>query len=206
MDLRDYLLLLARHWILLAVAAVVGVAAAGVVALVTTPQYAARADVVFTAHNVDSGQDQAYAGTYVQSRVQTYRDLATSDAVLAPVIEQLELDESAADLADRTEIEVSQVDTVVGVIVEDPSAKQAAKLADAVATSLVSAVGGIERGADDPEDAPVVVGQLVGPADAPADPAVPNVPLHLLAGLLVGLLLGFGVVGVRHVLRAEDDR
>lgn len=203
MDLRDYLLLGARNWLVLAVAAGVGLVTAGVLILVATPQYEARAQVLFSARNAGDGQDLAYAGNYVQSRIQTYKDLATSRVVLAGVIEARDLDESVDGLAERVEVEVSQIDTVVTVVVSDPDAGEAASTANAVAEALLGAVAEIDGSSS--ADAPSVEGRMVSPAEEPADPADPDKPLYLLAGLLGGLFVGAAVVGVRHVVQPEPE-
>lgn len=204
MDLRDYLVLVARNWIILAVTAGVGVATAGVLILVATPQYESTTQVVFTAKNAANGRDMAYAGTYVQSRIQTYKDLATSPTVMASVIDELDLDESSSGLADRTEVEVSQLDTVVELSVEDESAKTAARIADQVAAALIGAVGRLETADRPTEETPNIEGVVVGPAEVASSPADPNWKLYLLSGLAAGLLVGLSVVAVRQVLRAPD--
>jgi capsular polysaccharide biosynthesis protein len=203
-DLRDYLVLVARNWIILAVTAGVGVATAGVLILVATPQYESTTQVVFTAKNAANGRDMAYAGTYVQSRIQTYKDLATSPTVMASVIDELDLDESSSGLADRTEVEVSQLDTVVELSVEDESAKTAARIADQVAAALIGAVGRLETADRPTEETPNIEGVVVGPAEVASSPADPNWKLYLLSGLAAGLLVGLSVVAVRQVLRAPD--
>ena len=202
MDLRDYLVLVARNWIILAVTAAVGLATAGVLILVATPEYESTTKVVFTAKNAANGRDMAYAGTYVQSRIQTYKDLATSPTVMASVIQELDLHESPSHLADRTEVEVSQLDTVVALSVQDPSAKAAARTADEVAAALLGAVTRLETADRPTEETPTIEGVVVGPAEVAASPTDPDWRLYLLSGLLAGLLVGLSVVAVRHVMDA----
>lgn len=202
MDLRDYLVLVARSWIILAVTAVVGLATAGVLILVATPEYESTTKVVFTATNTANGRDMAYAGTYVQSRIQTYKDLATSPTVMSSVIQELDLEESPSHLASRTEVEVSQLDTVVALSVQDPSAKAAARTADEVAAALLGAVSRLEASDRPTEGTPTIEGVVVGPAEVAASPTDPDWRLYLLSGLLAGLLVGLSVVAVRHVLDA----
>jgi capsular polysaccharide biosynthesis protein len=175
-----------------------------VLILVATPQYASTSQVGFTAKNAANGRDMAYAGTYVQSRIQTYKDLATSPTVMASVIDELDLDESSSGLADRTEVEVSQLDTVVELSVEDESAKTAARIADQVAAALIGAVGRLETADRPTEETPNIEGVVVGPAEVASSPADPNWKLYLLSGLAAGLLVGLSVVAVRQVLRAPD--
>jgi capsular polysaccharide biosynthesis protein len=201
LDLREYLLLAARNWLVLVASVLVGLVTAGVLVLTATPQYESRAQVLFTAQDAANGRDLAYAGTYLQSRIQTYKDLATSPTVLSPVIEELELDESPSDLAERTEIEVSQIKTVVGITVHDPSAKDAAATANAVADALLAAVTQLETDPTPTAETARVAGAVVGPAEEASDPSDPNAPLYLLAGLFAGLLVGSAVVAVRHVVR-----
>ena len=202
MDLRDYLVLVARNWIILAVTAAVGLATAGVLILVATPEYESTTKVVFTAKNAANGRDMAYAGTYVQSRIQTYKDLATSPTVMASVIEELDLRESPSHLASRTEVEVSQLDTVVALSVQDPSAKAAARTADEVAAALLGAVARLETADRPTQETPTIEGVVVGPAEVASSPADPDWRLYLLSGLLAGLLVGLAVVAVRHVMDA----
>ncbi len=200
MDLREYVVLLARHWIVLAAAVAAGLVTAGIAIFVVTPQYESTAQVVFTAQNAGGGQDVAYAGNYVQSRMQTYKDLATSPVVLASALGELDSDRSTDSLADDTSIEVSQIDTVIGISVMDPDAADAAQAANAIAASLIAKVTELETGQTPTADTPRIVGEIVGPAEEESDPATPKVWLYLLAGLFAGLLVGIGVVAVRHVV------
>lgn len=205
MDLRDYLLLVARNWIILAATVVVGLVTAGIYILVATPMYESSAQVVFSAHNVETGQDLAYAGNYVQSRIQTYKDLATSPTVMKAALASIGSDESARELAKRTDVQVSQLNTVVKVAVKDPSAKESEVAANAVAASLIDAVTGIETGKAQKAVSPTVEGVVVGPAEVETKPADPNKLFALAAGLIAGLLIGFGVVSVRRVVAGDPQ-
>jgi capsular polysaccharide biosynthesis protein len=200
LSLREYVVLLVRHWFVLAAAVVAGLVTAGIAILVVTPEYESTAQVVFTAQNAGDGQDIAFAGNYVQSRMQTYKDLAVSPVVLSGALSALESDRSHESLADATDIEVSQIDTVIGISVQDEEAGTAAELANAIAGSLIAKVTELEQGQNPDEDAPKITGVIVGPAEEQESAATPNEPLYLLAGLLAGLLVGVGAVALRHVL------
>lgn len=203
MDLRDYLLLVARNWIILAATTAVGLVTAGIYVLVATPMYESRAQVVFSAHNVDTGQDLAYAGNYVQGRIQTYKDLATSPTVLNAALAAMGSDETPRELAKRTVVQVSQLNTVVKIAVKDSSAKKSEVASNAVAASLIGAVTNIETGKTQKADSPTVEGVVVGPAEVETKAADPNKPFYLAAGLLVGLVVGFGVIAIRRVITGE---
>lgn len=200
MSLREYVVLLVRHWFVLVAAVVAGLVTAGIAIFVVTPEYESTAQVVFTAQNAGDGQDIAFAGNYVQSRMQTYKDLAVSPVVLSGALAALESDRSHESLADATDIEVSQIDTVIGISVQDEEAGSAAELANAIAGSLIAKVTELEQGQNPDAKAPKITGVIVGPAEEQESPATPNEPLYLLAGLLAGLLIGVGAVALRHVL------
>jgi capsular polysaccharide biosynthesis protein len=205
-NLRDYLVLVARNWLIMVVTVAVGLVAAGVMIVVATPMYESKARVVFTAHDVTTGQDLAYAGNYVQSRMQTYKDLATSETVMESVLTSLGSIESPRHLAHRTSVEVSQIDTIMTIAVKDESAKSAANTANAVATSLIHTVTQLETSPEKVRGSPTVEGVTIGRATASSSPASPNKPLYLLAGLLVGLLVSVIVVSVRQAYQSVGQR
>lgn len=200
MSLREYVVLLVRHWFVLVAAVAAGLVTAGIAIFVVTPEYESTAQVVFTAQNAGDGQDIAFAGNYVQSRMQTYKDLAVSPVVLSGALSAVGVDRSHESLAEATDIEVSQIDTVIGISVHDEDAVEAQALANAVATALIAKVSELEQGRNPDPKAPQITGVVVGPAEEQESPATPDKPLYLLAGLLAGLLIGVGVVALRHVL------
>lgn len=204
MDLRTYVAVLLRNWLLILAAILVGLAAAGAVVLLSTPQYSSTARILFSAARVDTGQDLAYAGTYVQSRMQTYKGLATTPAVLDKVIEELELDVTPRELAEDVSVETSQIDTLIGVTVESADRREAARIADTVAGQLIGAVTEVENSGASDEDEPGVRGVIVGNATVADDPSSPDAPIDLLAGLLLGAFVGVGAVTARHLLRDPE--
>lgn len=200
MELREYVVLLVRHWVVLAAAVAAGLLAAGIAIFAVTPHYESTAQAVFTAKNAGDGQDIAFAGNYVQGRMQTYKDLATSPVVLMAALGALDSDRSTDSLADDTEVEVSQIDTVIAISVRDPEAADAAEAANAIAGALIAQVTELESSDSDSANAPRITGLIVGPAEEEESPSSPNKPLYLLAGLAAGLFFGIGAVAARHVL------
>jgi capsular polysaccharide biosynthesis protein len=210
--LRDYVLIVARSWIVVAVSVAVGLVTAGVIAATATPMYTSSAKVLFTGHASTSGQDLAYVGNYVQGRMQTYQNLGSSTSVLTSVSAALGTDETPVELADRTFIEVSQFDTVATVSATATSAKGAAVTANTLGQALLEAVRKIEADnaadptADDAKSATATIdGVITGRAEVPTSPSEPNTPIHLLAGLLAGLIVSIGIIAIREVLRGETS-
>ena len=109
---------------------IVGLVTAGILALTATTTYTASAQVLFTGHATTSGQDLAYVGNYVQSRMQTYKNLGTSTSLLTSVARRSAPTRPHVSWHERTEIEVSQLNTVATVSATDTTAKGAAKAAN----------------------------------------------------------------------------
>ncbi len=194
MELRDYGMALRRHW-----RAGVGVAlacllAAVVVVLATPVTYRATAQVF-----VASSGEGTSGAQFVNQRVPSYPEVARSRAVLDPVIDDLGLDESFADLRARVEatnpLETSQID----IAVTGRDAAEAARVADAVAEEFGTVVEQLERPAGG--TAPVDL-TVTNPATVPTSPATPQTGLLLALGLVAGLALGAAAA----VLRSRLDR
>ena len=122
-------------------------------------------------------------------------------------------DETPRELADRTDIQVSQLNTVAVVSATDTTAKGAARTANTLGAALLNAVQKLEAdNAADPsapksEEAATatIQGVVTGKAEAPKSPSDPDVPLYLLAGLIAGLVVSIGVIALREVLRGETS-
>lgn len=213
MTLRDYLLIVARSWIVVAVAVAAGLLTAGVLVVTTTATYTASAQVLFTGHATTSGQDLAYVGNYVQSRMQTYKNLGKSTDLLQSVSKAIGSKETPKELAARTEIEVSQISTVATVSASDTSAKGAARTANVLAAALLNAVQKLEAdNAADPkantDDQPAtatIQGVVTGRAEPPTSASDPNIPFYLVSGVLAGLIVSIGVIAIREVLKGESS-
>ena len=147
MTLRDYVFIVARNWIVVAVTMAIGLVTALVLAVTSPSTYTTSAQVLFTGHAPTSGQDLAYVGSYVQNRMQTYSNLEQSTSLLTSVTAALGTDESPGELGDRVEIDVSQLDTVATVHATDSTAEGAARTANALAGAFLDAVQRLE--ADD---------------------------------------------------------
>ena len=112
MDLRRFLTLLRRHLVALAVSLVVCSAAALALSASTTPTYRSTAALFVSLQNSDSASDLAQGASYTRDQMASYATLATTPAVLQPVVDSLGLPGTARDLAQRVTA-VAPNDTVV---------------------------------------------------------------------------------------------
>lgn len=185
---------------------VLGVAT-GVGVYVTTPKsYEATAQVLFSAQVNTNGQDLAYAGSYVQGRMNTYRRLGESPTVVRLAARSLRTGLSVRQLRDRTDVEALAGTSIIKVYATDGSKARAAKTADTLAGAIRLAVLRLENAPRAPKAGrPVAVAAvLIGSGKSDTRLAAPKLPLYLMVGAVTGLLVGFGAACVREAFRRPE--
>lgn len=207
LDLRDYLRILRRNWMLVCAGLLIGLIGGAGVSFALPATYTASTKLFVAIQSSGSVQELQQGNTFTQARVQSYVQTATTPIVLQPAIENLGLDTSPEELAKRIKV-ASQLNTVlINIEVSDRSPVQAAAIAQAVGNSLISAVETLEKpktGGTSPVSLSVVT-----PAVAPDSPSAPNTKLNLVLGVLVGTLVGLVAALARGMLdtriRGEVD-
>ncbi|MHC9294310.1 polysaccharide biosynthesis tyrosine autokinase [Mycobacterium sp. LTG2003] len=193
MDLRAYLAILRKHLGVIVSAVVLSVAAASGLILLTEPTYKAHAQI-FVSTQISSGnlnQELFQGSNFSTDRVKSYSKLVTSPTVLDPVIEELSLPVSAADLAPRVSAEVPLETVLIDISATADSPETAAALANSVSNSLTDVIGELES--SETRGSSPVKATVVTPAVAPSSPSWPSIPLNLGVGLLAGLFVGVGI-------------
>jgi capsular exopolysaccharide synthesis family protein len=207
-ELRDYIRILRKSWILITAMALLGIAAAAGYSLLQTPQYSATSKVFVSTQSGGTVSDLAQGNTFTTQRVQTYADLVTTPVVLLPVIADLGLEVDAGVLGRSITSSAPESTSLIEISVTDADPVLAAELANGTSESLTSVVDNLERPLEEGAVSPVKL-TLVQQATVPSTPVSPNVPVNLVLGLLVGLALGIGIGVLREVLdtriRTERD-
>lgn len=189
MDVRDYLRLVRKRWILI-VAFVVGAIALGAVYTLATPKkYEASARMFVALDNGGDTSQLAQGNSFAQARVQSYTQVATSPAVLTPVIKSLHLDMTVKELAGKVSADAPLNKVIINLHVTDGSPERAAQLANAVAAQFATTITALDRphGGD-----PIVRLTVTNAADVPSAPISPKTSLNLALALILGLALGVG--------------
>lgn len=203
MELRDYLTALRRYWLTWTGVALAAVALAAVVVLSGSPTYEARASVFVAPASSESGTSGAQ---FIKQRVTSYPDVARSEAVLGPVIQDMDLTTSVAQLRARVSADSPLESSQIDITVTDEDADDAAAIANAVADEFRRVVEQLETPAEG--DSPVSL-TVTDPASAPTTPVSAQPALLLGLGLVVGLGLGAAVAVIRSRtdtrLHDEDD-
>jgi capsular exopolysaccharide synthesis family protein len=198
MELSDYIRVLRKSWLIIVAAALVGVAAAAAYSLTRTPIYAAESQVFVSTQGSGTTAELQQGNTFTQARVTTYANLVTTPLVMAPVIDDLGIDATAAELAKHVAASSAINTTIISIAVQDADPVLAADIANELSQSLTETVQKIETPAG--SDVSPVLLTSVTEAQPSTVPVSPNVPLNLILGGLVGLALGIGIAILREVL------
>jgi polysaccharide biosynthesis transport protein len=198
MEQSRYFAALYRRWFVVVLGGLLGLGLAAAFTSSTSGKYRASTSLFFSVSGASSVSDLSQGATYTQNLMPSFAALATTASVVDPVIQQLGLHKTDAQLASEIRAKTTVGAVVMQIFVTDASAQQSAAIANAVAAQLAKSVGtlspAVTQGGTKQLNATVV-------AQAP-------VPREALAtggkkqGYAEGLLGGF-VVGVLLVLVVE---
>ncbi|MET0819341.1 MAG: polysaccharide biosynthesis tyrosine autokinase [Aeromicrobium sp.] len=188
MSLAQFIAVLRKRWMYVAVPFVVALLVAGISSALQAPTYVARASAYFTLPFGQSANDLFQGANYTQQQLGSYASLATKPIVLQPVIDELGLDTTPRALAGSVSATASADSVIVDIAVSSESPGTAAELANAITTEMGQVVKRLS-----PKDArgqASVDVVTVAKATAPQYAATPNTKKNLLAAGLAGIFLG----------------
>lgn len=198
MGLRDYVAVLRKRWLSIAVITVIVTAFAAVISYTTPKVYSATAQN-FVALTGDSNDSSVLTGAqFAAQRVKSYTEIVSSPDVLQPVITELALPYSAGSLASRVTVTNPPGTVLLMVTAVDGSPEAAATIANAVSIQLGRVIEKLETPTTQ-SVAPVKV-TLTEPAVPPNVPSSPKIRSNVLLGFLIGLGLGVAWAFVRNTL------
>src|SRR3712207_3812209 len=119
----------------------------------------------------------------------TYTELATTPEVLNPVIRDLGLEVTPAQLAERITTENPLNTMVINVAVTDHSSSRSATIADAVTASLATAIERFSP-SDSQSNSALVRVRLLASGPDPQFPVAPDVVAYTAVGAAAGLAAG----------------
>lgn len=203
MDLKEYLRVLVRQgvWILGCVGAAIGLAVAYLA--VTPATYTARSELFLSAE-ADAGGTLLDLSRYSEQRAKSYAEIADTPAVLQPVIDNLGMDTTVAELANSIEASVPLETVLLTLEVTREDSDEAVRIADALGASVLALINDLEG-----EDAGGLTATILTQAELDAAPTSPDRRMTLAAAMVVGLGAGLMLALTRHVrdavLRTPDD-
>ncbi|GAA4284570.1 polysaccharide biosynthesis tyrosine autokinase [Brevibacterium daeguense] len=207
MDLKNCLRVLRRNVVLIIAAALVGALGGLAVALLAPTTYTAQTELFVSIPNAGSTADLQQGSAFTQDRLQTYVKMTEGRSVLQPVIDELGLDETTQELAERIKAKSDPDTVLISIEVTDREPAEAARIAEAVAASLVDVIAELEN--PQSEGSSPVRLSVANPAAVPTEPSSLGLGLETALGALVGIVLGIGVALARSAfdsrLRSRED-
>ena len=208
MELREYLRLLRRYWLLFPVFALAGAAAAAGLSILQPPEYEATAKVFVSVQQATTAQDLSQGSAFTQQVVKSYADVVTTPIVLDPVISELGLKVSAGQLAESVRASAPLDTVVLDITARSENNREAANLANAVSRSLGQVVAELtpstrEGGASSVKITSI---QAAQPASEVSSPRVGlNIALGTLGGLVLALIIALLTRALDVKIRSERD-
>jgi len=203
-ELQDYVKIVRNHWKLVVVCVALLLGLAVTYILTSTPVYSARAELFVAESNASTPQERVEASDFTLDRVKSYVYVVDSEIVLAPVIEELDLDLTTSELAGKVSATVPTDTVVIQIRVSDTSPELAQRIANATAEQFRSVTTRL-----DGEAATSSTITVLGRAEEPTQPIAPNRKLVIGFGLMLGIAAGLTAAVVRerwdNRIRREDD-
>lgn len=197
MELTEYLKVLRRRWLWIAVTAILCAAIALGFSLIQTKEYSSSARLfVSTSSLSDSALLQG--GQYSQERVKSYADLVTSRELAQKVISQLGINTTPGELAGEVSAKVVANTVNLTITATDADPHRAQSIAQAYASQLADLVRELETPPGQ-NNAPIKA-TIVDSASYSASPVSPKPVFNAAMGLILGLLVGLGLAILRQKL------
>lgn len=206
-SLLDLLTVIRRHIVTAGIAFVLVFAGMLAYVFCVPPTYSATTQVIATynASQDENSEDitrQSTGGTYVSNQIKSYPALATTEAVLKPVIADLKLDLTVKELSSQLTVTNPDSTAFVNITAKAGDAQRSADIANAVAESLRSVV----------EDKLYVSGSvspikltIVQTAAVPQSPSSPKKGLYLSIGVVLGIVIGIFAALLKELLSTKVE-
>ena len=200
MQLRDYLALIRRSWVLILACAIIGGSVGAMFAFLSPTTYQSTTQLFVSVRNSGAAWDLAQSTSYARQAVTSYVRVIPTAIVLDPVLDDLGLDMSSRQLAGQISASAPLNTQIITITVTDQNPSQAAQLANAIGESFATTVATeLEAPTGAETDSKVRV-ETISAAKVPTEPSSPNLRLDLGLGLLIGLAVGIGLAVLRKLL------
>lgn len=209
LDLRDYLRILRKNWLLVMVSTALGAISAVTISLAATPEYEASTSMYVSVRSAQATTGDLNQGsTYARQAVLSYVDVTRSAVVLSRVIDDMDLDETPKELAESISANSPTNSVLVNVTVTREDPEQAAAIGNSIGENFVYVVTNVLEKPEIGQPSTVQI-ETIEPAAVPEEPSSPNTTLNVALGLMLGLLVGLGAAVLRSALdtrvrRVED--
>lgn len=190
MDVADYFAVLRRRWLAVLICLLAGIAGALALTRTTEKEYRSSARL-FVNVPATRGVQEALQGVQLTSGLlRSYAEVATSRLAAQRIVDQLELEQSAASLSGQLSAIPTEETLLITISATDEDPAHAARLANAAADVFIGLVEDLEAGREERTEA-----QIIDAATESSNPVSPRPRRNVLAGVglggAVGLALAF---------------
>ncbi len=182
------------NWPFLVGGLLLGLLAAWGLLQASTPQYESTTRL-FVSIPAEDGSSALDGGLAAQQRIASYAEILTSRALTSRVVEDLDLDLSPAQVAERVNAVAVTNTSVLELSVRDGSPERARDMAASLADQFSTRIAEFETGA--PGADPAIRAQVIDPPLVDDDPVSPGTARALGLGGVLGLLAGLAAALVR---------
>ena len=198
MDLKDYYRLLLRNLPIVIVTTLVGTLIAGLYSFLATPVYEAKIQLfVSTPSSALDISALAQGSSFSQQRVKSYAQVINGPETLTPVIQELRLNMSAAELAKSVSASAPLDTVLINVTVSETDPYLAVSIANAIGRQFSLTANTLES--TDPTMGGSIKVTMVKSAVLPTAPASPKKGINLILGFILGFGLGTGLSILRQI-------
>ncbi|MFT3944232.1 MAG: polysaccharide biosynthesis tyrosine autokinase [Ancrocorticia sp.] len=200
LELRDYLLIIRKRWIVILVASLLGLGLSALWSVTRVPIYEAKTHLFVSVRSGESSiGDMSQGSSFARQSVSSYASVVNDAIVMDRVVDELDLSLTPEELAEQVNADSPANTVLVNISVTDPDPEQAALIANKTSEVFADVVSNrLERTA---KDAPARVQvDTTQPARVPDAPISPHLKMNLALGLLAGLVSGVGLAILRSVL------
>jgi len=206
--LVDFVRLATRRWPIIVAAMLLGLLGAGAVSVMSPPEYHSSTRVL-VGTCAEGSIEQAYqCGMFTKDRALSYAALVTSDVLAQRVVNDLQLDQPAGDVASKITAIAEPETALIEITVADRDPAEARRMADSAARQFVSMVGEVELRNTGQQNNPftnLTVVEAAREASKTGSGTEVNLLLGALAGLIVGVITAIVRDRLDNKVHTPDD-
>lgn len=199
-DLQDYVRILTKHWVTVAVSTLVGLVLAIGFSALMSPQYESTSTLYVSVRTDSGGSDELFQGaSFAQTAVTSYVDVATTAIVLEQVRAELDTELSRDELDTMLAVTSPSGSVLINITASHSDPEVAAEIANTTGAVFIDVVENDIEVASEGESGPVQI-RIIEPGPVPEDQTSPNVMLNIALGLIVGAAIGIATALIRGLL------
>ena len=197
LDFKQFLVVLRRRWMSIFLITLLALSASAAWTFTRTPMYESKSKVFMSVDARDT-TDAYAASLFASSRASSYADLAGSTELAERVIDQLNLDVTPEDLADRIEATVLESTSLIELKVKDEDAETARSIADVATSEFIKYIADLETPTEGSTSQ--ITAQVTNQASLNRSQVSPDVLLNMIIAGVIGILVGVALAVAREIL------